>query len=262
MARQLHTSAEARLLRQLRDEVHRLLAPYRHTALLAALIAAFLVRPLVGDNVVGLVLFSLAMLLLLLLSLYNIDVDELVGQREVLLSQKRRRTLIGWTLGIPAIAQRLIVIYTPNPSIYLAGSIVWLLLIAFITWNELRAVLQQKEVTREVISMSISTYLLFGLTFGLFFIVLHLLQPSAFSFGGGSSPSEQQAIPVLMYFSLTTLSTIGFGDITPVSLQARYAAVAEGIAGQFYLAILVARLVGMQMSQSASPSAKDRKRDS
>ena len=85
MARQVHTSAEVRLLRQLRNEVHRLLAPYRHTALLAAIIAAFLVRPLVGDNAAGLILFSSAMLLLLLLSLYNIDVDELVGQREVLL---------------------------------------------------------------------------------------------------------------------------------------------------------------------------------
>ena len=55
-----------------------------------------------------------------------------------------------------------------------------------------------------------------------------------------------------MYFSLTTLSTIGFGDITPVTLQARYIAVAEGITGQFYLAILVARLVSMQMTQPAS----------
>jgi hypothetical protein len=44
----------------------------------------------------------------------------------------------------------------------------------------------------------------------------------------------------MIYFSLTTLSTIGFGDITPITLQARYAAVAEGITGQFYLAILVA----------------------
>ena len=262
MARQVHTSAEVRLLRQLRNEVHRLLAPYRHTALLAAIIAAFLVRPLVGDNAAGLILFSSAMLLLLLLSLYNIDVDELVGQREVLQAQKRRRSLIGWTLAIPAIAQRFIVIFTPNHSIYLAGSIVWLLLFAFITWNELRAVLSERVVTREVISMSISTYLLFGLTFGLLYIVLHVLQPNAISFGAGAPLSEQQAIPVLIYFSLTTLSTIGFGDITPVSLQARYAAVAEGITGQFYLAILVARLVGMQMSQSASPSVQDKKRDS
>jgi hypothetical protein len=82
------------------------------------------------------------------------------------------------------------------------------------------------------------------------------VQPLAFSLGSSPTPdssasSEQKVFPVLIYFSLTTLSTIGFGDIAPVSLQARYAAVAEGITGQFYLAILVARLVGMQMSQAA-----------
>jgi hypothetical protein len=110
--------------------------------------------------------------------------------------------------------------------------------------------------------MSISTYLLLGLTCGLFYIVLHDLQPNAFSFGSAGPVTEQQTIPVLIYFSLTTLSTIGFGDITPVTLQARYAAVAEGITGQFYLAILVARLVGMQMSQSASLQAEHKTRDS
>jgi hypothetical protein len=52
---------------------------------------------------------------------------------------------------------------------------------------------------------------------------------------------------VLLYFSLTTLATVGYGDVLPVSLQARYAAVAEGITGQFYLAILVARLVAIQV---------------
>ena len=83
------------------------------------------------------------------------------------------------------------------------------------------------------------------------------MQPLAFSLGSSPTPisgpsSEQQAFPVLIYFSLTTLATIGYGDITPVTLQARYAAVAEGIMGQFYLAILVARLVGMQMSQAVS----------
>jgi hypothetical protein len=69
-------------------------------------------------------------------------------------------------------------------------------------------------------------------------------------------PAEQQVFPVLIYFSLTTLSTIGYGDILPLTLQARYSAVAEGISGQFYLAILVARLVGIYMSQSASRDAE------
>jgi hypothetical protein len=56
---------------------------------------------------------------------------------------------------------------------------------------------------------------------------------------------------VLGYFRLTMLSTIGFGDITPLTLRSRrYAAVAEGISGQFYLVILVARLVGLQTWES------------
>ena len=59
-------------------------------------------------------------------------------------------------------------------------------------------------------------------------------------------------LPILGYFSLITLSTVGYGDITPLTLQARFAAAAEGITGQFYLAILVARLVGMQMSQGSN----------
>jgi hypothetical protein len=140
----------------------------------------------------------------------------------------------------------------------MGGSVLFLLLFAYITGSELRAVLKQKEVTREVISMSISTYLLIGLTCGMFYVVLYDLQPGAFSFGPGGPTSPQQAIPVLIYFSLTTISTIGFGDITPVTLQARYVAVAEGITGQFYLAILVARLVGMQMSQSASQDTENK----
>ncbi len=66
--------------------------------------------------------------------------------------------------------------------------------------------------------------------------------------GAQLTAHPEHSFPIFIYFSLTTLSTIGFGDITPVTLQARYSAVAEGITGQFYLAILVARLVGMQMS--------------
>jgi len=247
---------------QLQEAIHLYLAPRRHTALLVAIVAAFLVRPLIGDSGAGPPIFSLAMLALLLLALYNINVDDLVGDRDTLLTQRRRRNIIAWTLGIPAIAERFAASFAPSHALYIAGSVLWLLLFAYITWNELRAVLRQKEITREVISMSISVYLLFGLTFGLFYIVLHDLQPSAFGFGTAGPASEQQTIPVLIYFSLTTLSTIGFGDITPITLQARYAAVAEGITGQFYLAILVARLVGMQMSQSAGEHPESKTLDS
>ena len=127
---------------------------------------------------------------------------------------------------------------------------------SYVTWSQLRGVLKQREVTGETISMSISIYLLLGLSWALVYVIIFTRHPEAFQFAtpipGGVS--EAYRFPIFIYFSLTTLSTIGFGDITPLSLQARYAAVAEGITGQFYLAILVARLVGMQMSRAATSS--------
>jgi len=129
-----------------------------------------------------------------------------------------------------------------------------MLFFVYVTWSQLRSLLKQREVTGETISMSISIYLLLGLSWGLLYIVIFTRHPEAFSFGSSPGVSEQHVFPIFIYFSLTTLSTIGFGDITPLTLQARYAAVAEGITGQFYLAILVARLVGMQMSRAATPS--------
>jgi hypothetical protein len=118
-----------------------------------------------------------------------------VGDRDLLLTQKRRRRILGWALGISAIAARLLAAFSPDRSLYLADSIVWLLLFGFITWNELRGVLKQKEIKREVISMSISTYLLFGLTFGLFYIVLHDFQGNAFSFGSGGAAYRAAGYP-------------------------------------------------------------------
>ncbi len=227
----------------------------RHTALLVAIAGMFAVRPLIGETQAAAIVFSIATLLVLLAALLTIRVDDLVGDREALLVQRQRRRFVGWALAAPAIAERLWMFFVPSsPRLVLVGSICWLLFFAYVTWSQLRSLLKQREVTGETISMSISVYLLFGLTWGLLYIVIFTLHPDAFSFGTSPGVSADHVFPIFIYFSLTTLSTIGFGDITPLSLQARYAAVAEGITGQFYLAILVARLVGMQMSRAAAPS--------
>jgi Ion channel len=249
-------------LEELREALRRHLAPRRHTALLIAIVALFIVRPVIGDEVDATAAFSILILLLLLFALYAIQVDELIGEREILVAQRHRRGMIGWALAVPAAAERIAMIFVTNPTLYLAGAILWLVLFIFITWHLLRGVLKQKEITSETISMSISVYLLLGFTWALFYILLHHLQPLAFNLGSPAPPisGEQKVFPVLIYFSLTTLSTIGFGDITPISMQARYAAVAEGITGQFYLAILVARLVGMQMSKAANPETGNQSR--
>jgi voltage-gated potassium channel len=256
-------------LDRLRKAIRLHFMPRRHSALLVAIVLLFAARPLLGDNTMALIVFSIFLMAVLVLGLYTIQVDELVGEQRKLLAERKRRSIIGWSLALVAMAERLSQFFSSNHEIGVFGSISWLLFLAFITWNELRAVLRQREVTSETISMSISVYLLMGLTWGLLYALIYQLQPHAFSFPGtdvltSGLPTEKKesAFMVLIYFSLTTLTTIGYGDITPLTLKARYAAVAEGITGQFYLAILVARLVGMQMSQSASRSAEVKTRDS
>ena len=105
-------------------------------------------------------------------------------------------------------------------------------------------------------------WMLLGLCWGVLYILIFEHDPQAFNFGSAPSPTlglgynEAHLFPVFIYFSLTTLASIGYGDITPMSLQARYAAVAEGITGQFYLAILVARLVGLYITRAAGSDSR------
>jgi len=220
----------------------------RHTVLLIAIIVAFAARPLIGDAGVGPIVFSLAILGVLMIALLTMQVDDLVGEHDRLVAQRKRRMLIGWALAVPAVVERLLMLFSPSRTLLFIGTIGWAVFFAFVTMSQLRSVLKQRSVTSETIANAISVYLLIGLTWGIVYVLIFQLDPQAFSFGSSAPPTLPNAFPDLIYFSMTTLSTIGFGDITPVSLQARYIAVSEGITGQLYLAILVARLVGMQMS--------------
>jgi hypothetical protein len=237
------------------EEFRRRLMSRRHTALLVAIVTAFGMRPLIGDAEAARYIYSIAVLFLMVMALYTVQVDELVGNRERLLAARYQRRIIGWTLAVVAIIGRLATMVSANIHVYQISSISWTLFFAFVTWTELRGVLKQKEITSETISLAISVYLLFGLTWGMLYSAIFGFHPDAFSSGGAplQAADPQHLIPVFVYFSFTILSTVGFGDITPMNLSARYAAVAEGITGQFYLAILVAilvaRLVGLQLSR-------------
>jgi hypothetical protein len=251
-----HHAAQQRLS----GAIIRYFSQHRHAALLALILSALEVRPLIGENATSHALFSLALVMLLLFALYTIQVDELAGERTALLAEKKRRSVVGWALASIAILERMASIFAPSFTTDLVGSICWFSFAAFITWTELRAVLRQKEVTGETICMSISVYLLIGLSWGLVYVFIYQLQPNAFYFpnpatqrSGSVSDVQTSTYVKLIYFSFATLTTMGYGDILPVTLQARYAAIAEAMMGIFYMAILVARLVAMQMNGSIAP---------
>jgi len=245
---------------QIKTVAARRLMPRRHTAMLCGIVAFFAVRPLIGDGPTATILFTGALILLMVLALLAIQIDELVGDKARLRTERRRNWIVGGTLATIAIVLRAIIAYSPAANLTLLWELFVMSFVGFVTWNELRAVLRQKEITGESISMAISVYLLLGFTWSLLYDVIYQLQPNAFALNGTASAlvaPGHPIFPVLGYFSFITLTTIGYGDIAPVTLQARYAALVEGVTGQFYLAILVARLVSMQLVRATSSVTAD-----
>jgi hypothetical protein len=82
---------------------------------------------------------------------------------------------------------------------------------------------------------------------------LETIQPGSFSAG---EILEQHQRIAFTYYSFVTLTTLGYGDINPLSPQAGTLAILEAIIGQLYLAVLIARLVGMHISQSRENKAR------
>lgn len=97
------------------------------------------------------------------------------------------------------------------------------------------------KVTGDIIRGGISVYLLLGFLWTLFYVLIYHFDPKAFFI---SHPWHDS---FLFYFSFSTLTTVGYGDVTPVNKAAMVLANLEAIAGQLYLAIFVARLVGLHI---------------
>jgi len=115
----------------------------------------------------------------------------------------------------------------------------------------LRQTLGGAAVTSDTIAGAICFYLLLGVIWALIYALIELAHPGSFLDGGRpvGSAGHHSLVPELLYLSLVTLSTVGYGDVLPVTQQARMLAALEGIIGPLYLAVLIARLVGLAASQ-------------
>ncbi len=129
---------------RLPQAIRRKLVARRHTALLTAIVGLFAVRPLIGETAAAAIATSLAILVVLLAALLTIRVDDLVGERQTLLAERRRRNFVGWALAAPAVAERLWMVFAPNSRLVLLGTISWLLFFGFVTWCQLRNLLKQR----------------------------------------------------------------------------------------------------------------------
>ena len=116
---------------------------------------------------------------------------------------------------------------------------IWTLIGLLSALAALRFAIGATQVDAEHLYAALSAYLLAGIYVGLLYWVLEQIKPGTFSFTGEFSQASA------IYFSFVTLATLGYGDIVPRADVARGIAVVEGVGGQLFLAVLVARLVSL-----------------
>jgi predicted membrane protein len=123
----------------------------------------------------------------------------------------------------------------------------------FITVFMVRHVAISKKVTPTIILNSINGYLLIGILGAVLLAGIEILQKYVFQLDTGAinfSGMNAKGFHDYLYFSFVTMTTLGYGDITPVSSYAKSITLVVAIAGQLYLTILVAMLVGKYLSRS------------
>lgn len=198
--------------------------------LLASLVALVLAGPLLGNDLPA-TLLHVVLLAAVLLS----------GIRA--LGRSVRVRLIGWLLAAP---------FVLSSMAYVGWRGRWVVLVAvsiipffvYATYVVLRYVMRPGPVTRDRLFAAASAYFLVGFTWSGVYATVDLLLPGSFAsrmelLRGG----DQLGWGEFVYYSFVTLTTLGYGDLTPVSQFAMSLSILEAVSGVWYLAVLVARLV-------------------
>lgn len=165
----------------------------------------------------------------------------------VAFSGHRRLAVVVAASGIAALAMRW-ARYGPTQGFTgrLEGwlSIGALLILTFLV---LQHVFRDGPITADRVRGAILAYLLLGLVWAFAYELVELTYPGAVLMGG-QTLKDANPTHTFGYFSFVTLTTLGYGDIVPVHPIARSLAVAEALIGQLYPAILIGRLVSLQIS--------------
>jgi hypothetical protein len=212
------------------------------TMLLALLTSAFVLLPFFVqfEHVGTVVRLSIEILLIGLVLRLNVN-----------------RALVGFVIGVAVLDG--IADWTAEfhsiPALTLARLVLALAFFgtafALIAWT----VWRQRDVTAESILAVVAVYILLGLCWGLAFSIVEFLQPGSFAnvcearLGDVGCREALAEFPRLYYFSFVTMTTLGYGDVVPLTRQAEGVATMASITGQLFVAILIGRIVGMYIAR-------------
>ena len=169
---------------------------------------------------------------------------------------RRRVTLwIGFALAVPAVALDGISVATSSRTLAILSSLISIVFIGVVVVAMGTVLLRARHVTADTILGGICGYMLLGILWTSIYTLIEIAGPGSVLLDGSPLPHwnerpEPFRYVELIYFSFVTLTTVGYGDMMPATEGTRALAAGEAIAGQLYLAIFVARLGGLHLSQA------------
>jgi hypothetical protein len=205
----------------------------RFLFLFISMVLMFVFRPFLTDHVGVAYLMEIFLFLIFLSAVYAV-------------SQKRSTLIIAFFLLLLAEVLQLVSHIQDIPSLDTLSNILGGLLLAYTATIILLYLFSEDKITGDMIMGAICAYFLMGLVWAFVYSTLEFLQPGSFQMPQGT---VNQA--TFTYYSYVTLTTLGYGEITPISTPARSFAILEAMMGQLYLAVLIARLVGIHIAQSS-----------
>jgi Ion channel len=203
----------------------------RALILLVSLAVFLLLSPFVPETHTGEIVFVLALYLTFVAATMELSAQ----------SSYWRSPLI---LGVCSLAAFLAALYHPNRTVMITQ---WALMSAFLACVSVVLFVQlgrPGKITAGHLYLSVSVYLLLGILYFAMFNLLDAIHPGSLALVGSGPPGTNEITRYShLYFSLATLTTLGYGDIVPVTRSARMLSVLEAATGVLYIAITVARLV-------------------
>jgi hypothetical protein len=222
-----------------------------------------------GDRVLPLFLGALAVLMLVSAPLADMELIRrpILGMMMVIV------VLVGFlTLGDqgklsrPIIALGLVLfgielvaaLVSPTPVLTMAGEAVTVLFLILLCTRLLLRVFSRGRMTVRRLMIAVIVYLLAAIIFAIFYDAMERLAPGAFALGPDPDPSPDARHGArFFYLSVVVLTSVGFGDITPVHPVARSLVMLEAMLGQIYMVVVLGWLVSLQIAQRPAERLDD-----
>lgn len=216
---------------------------HRYLALLVALLLLFALYPFLEQNVIEARHVSVFFTVILIAGIYAV-------------SHNHRLTVLALVLAAGMLSGQWLAHFDQNPTAIAFARVFGFVFFLVTAAAILTDVLKSRTITGDKICGAICAYLMIALMWAFLFCLIEVLNPGSFLENGqpiavGHITFRQFAVMnSLVYYSMVTIATLGYGDIIPKTAPARSLSTLEAITGQMYLAILIARLVSIHIVHS------------